>query len=382
MGFDKKEIEEKLLLVAEGLINLGGADYDKDKDASSEAAGTGAIERDFGIEEWDWPQGVGLYGLYLVQEYYGDGRYMEFFKKWYDRNIEAGLPSKNINTTAPYLTLLQIYDRFDDSRKYEEMLKDRATWLIEELPKTKDGGFQHVTSGIGDRNSVILNEGQLWVDTLFMAGLFLQQAGIKFGRKDWEDEALHQMLVHIKYLYCKTNGLFYHGFSFERNDNFGGIFWCRGNSWFTLGLTLFLEHGKNIDGGTKAFLTDTFRTHADALCTYQSEEGLYNTIIDDPASYAEVSGSAAMAAGILRALKMGILPKEAKYFTCTEKLIKAICQNIDEEGIVQNVSAGTGMGMNPEHYKNIIIRPMAYGQSLAIIALAEALNAVIQLSPP
>jgi unsaturated rhamnogalacturonyl hydrolase len=38
------------------------------------------------------------------------------------------------------------------------------------------------------------------------------------------------------------------------------------------------------------------------------------------------------------------------------------------------VSAGTGMGMDQDHYKNITIMPMAYGQSLALIALYEALK--------
>ena len=32
------------------------------------------------------------------------------------------------------------------------------------------------------------------------------------------------------------------------------------------------------------------------------------------------------------------------------------------------------MGANEDHYKNILIAPMAYGQSLTILALAEALN--------
>ena len=30
--------------------------------------------------------------------------------------------------------------------------------------------------------------------------------------------------------------------------------------------------------------------------------------------------------------------------------------------------------MNADHYKNIVIKPMAYGQSLAILALTEALE--------
>ncbi len=32
------------------------------------------------------------------------------------------------------------------------------------------------------------------------------------------------------------------------------------------------------------------------------------------------------------------------------------------------------MGYNVDHYKNIIIAPMAYGQSLTIMALVESLN--------
>ena len=60
-------------------------------------------------------------------------------------------------------------------------------------------------------------------------------------------------------------------------------------------------------------------------------------------------------------------------FPCAEKAIKGIMKNIDKDGTVLNVSGGTGMGMNAEHYKNILIAPMAYGQSLTILALAEAL---------
>lgn len=49
---------------------------------------------------------------------------------------------------------------------------------------------------------------------------------------------------------------------------------------------------------------------------------------------------------------------------------------IDEDGVVTGVSAGTGMGMDEQHYMNIIQSPMAYGQSLSLIALIEALHHV------
>ena len=366
-------LEQKIQLVMDKLIHLGGADYDSDKNISvEEATTTGNIARDFGIEEWDWPQGIGLYGLCMLQAYYKDGRFNEFLQNWFRGNIDRGLPSKNINTTAPFLTLVQVMDQLPDFPEYEQLCKDRADWLINGLPKTTDGGFQHVTSAIGNRNGVMLNDQELWADTLFMAVLFLQQMGNRYNNETWKAEAVHQMLVHIKYLYCKNNGLLYHGFSFLRNDNFGGIFWNRGNSWFTLGVTIFLEHATDLDAGTRQFIVDTFRTHAATLFNLQDESGLFHTILDDPTSYLETSGSAAIAAGLLRGVKLGIL--DESYAECANKAIEALCDNIDTDGTVLNVSAGTAMGMNAEHYKGIGIHPMAYGQALTLVALIEALH--------
>ena len=369
----KEELQQKIELVMDKLIHLGGADYEKDKEISLEAAiASGNVARDFGIEEWDWPQGVGLYGLSMLQAYHKDKRFMDFFINWFEANIAKGLPSRNINTTAPYLTLLQILDDMPEKEKYEIMCIEQADWLIHELPKTEDGGFQHVTSGIGDRNAVILNEQQLWLDTLFMAVLFLQQMGNRYNNKAWKSEAVHQVLVHIKYLYCKNNGLFYHGFSFIRNDNFGGIFWNRGNSWFTLGITIFLENADDLEPGTRQYFADTFCRHAQALRALQSPSGLFHTILDDASSYEETSGSAAIAAGLLRGIRLGFLSQD--YMECAQKAICEICRQVDSDGTVLNVSAGTAMGMNPEHYKGIGIRPMAYGQALTLIALCEALH--------
>ncbi|MBQ9251747.1 MAG: glycoside hydrolase family 88 protein [Clostridia bacterium] len=359
--------------VTDRLMNLGGANYEEDKKISqAEAVRTGNVARDAGIEEWDWPQGVGLYGLKMLQDAQGDGRYLDFFENWLRRNLEIGLPSRNVNTTAPFLTLVQIMDQLPEKEEYRQLCRERAEWLMDGLARTKDGGFQHVTTAIGDRNGVILNEGQLWADTLFMAVLFLQKAGRVFSNQAWREEALHQVLVHIKYLFDKNTGLLYHGYSFPRGDNFGGIFWCRGDSWFTLGMTLFLEEATELQPGVRQYLIDTFQAHAEGLRRNQAPSGLFHTILNDPTSYEEVSGSAAIAAGMLRGVRAGFLGEE--YRVCAEKAIQAIIDNVAEDGTVQNVSAGTAMGMNPEHYKGIACRPMAYGQALTLIALCEALG--------
>jgi unsaturated rhamnogalacturonyl hydrolase len=367
------QLLEKIHLVVEKLMNLGGYDYNKDKNVSSTDTKKGFIQRDFGIEEWDWPQGVGLYGLYRLQEFYGDGRYLPFFEKWYSGHQKKGLPSKNINTTAPFLPLSFLYESLDNPEEFYNLCAQRADWLINDLPKTPDNGFQHVTSAIGNRDGVSLNDGQIWVDTLFMSVLFLNRMGYISGNTLWKDEALHQFLVHIKYLFDKQTGLFHHGFSFERMDNFGGIFWCRGNSWFTYGIMEYLDTcAEGLDKGVRAFLTDTFKSQALALLRLQSPSGLWNTVLTDDSSYGEVSGSAAIAAGLLRGVKAGIL--DGTYKAAADRAIEAICANISEDGTVLNVSAGTGIGMDSDHYKNIALMPMAYGQALTLTALYEALD--------
>ena len=370
---DKQKIIDAIEKVVYRLMNLGGADYNADKGASKEAANQGVIARDWGIEEWDWPQGVGLYGLTKLQSYYKDNRYDEFLDSWYQRNLKIGLPSININTTAPFLALMDLVRR-TGNKEYEKMCLERAEWLMNDLPKTHDGGFQHVTSAVGDRNGVNLNENQLWVDTLFMAVMFLNQAGQYFNRPDFVEESIKQFLVHIKYLYEKTNGLFHHGWTFEEMNNFGGVFWCRGNSWFTYGVIDYLAAFDKIPcpDGVKSYLVDTFINQAEALAKLQDPSGLWHTVLDDDTSYVEASGSGAITAGIAMGVKLGILPE--KYRETAEKGIEGLIGSISEDGTVLNVSAGTPVGMDKDHYRNIIVRPMAYGQSLTLLALVEALD--------
>ena len=366
---DKKEVQEKLNLVIDKLMKLGEPENNDDLAKGGEAIGF--FKRDFGIQEWDWPQGVGLYGLLKIMQYENSNTYNDFLYKWFKDNIEQGLPSKNINTTTPLLTLVELNEYYKDP-EFEKLCLKWADWLMNCLPRTKERGFQHVTSANGDRQGVRLNENEMWIDTIFMTVLFLNKMGQKYNRKDWVDESIHQVLMHIKYLYDNKTGLFYHGWTFNEMNNFGGIFWCRGNSWFTLGILDYIDMFKGtMNAGVKEFIIDTYKAQAEALKNLQSKSGLWHTVLTDPTSYEEVSGSAAITAGILKGIRFGIL--DDTYLEVARKAVNAILKNIDTDGTVLNVSGGTGMGYDADHYKNILIAPMAYGQSLTILALAEAL---------
>ena len=371
----RKILIEKLSKVLEKLKNLQPPQIADIENANSEDLARGVIVRDFGIEEWDWPQGVGLYGINKLQKLNLLENNNEFFYNWFKKNIERGLPTKNVNTTTPLLTLIDLCDVYKD-KEFEELCLEWAEWLMKDLPKTKENGFQHVTSALHGKDGLTLNEGQLWIDTLFMMALFLNKMGVKYKKEEWIAQSVYQVLIHIKYLYEKKNGLFYHGWTFIGNNNFGEVFWCRGNSWFTLGIMEFLESSEEyMEKGTKEFVLATYRAQVEKLVELQDASGGWHTILDDKESYLETSGTASIVAGIFKGIQSGVLDK--KYEKVALKGLNFIIENIAEDGTVLNVSGGTGIGMDKEHYKSIIIAPMAYGQSLTIIALAEALKYII-----
>lgn len=366
---DKKRVQEKLDLVIEKLMNLGGPENGEELSEGGEAIGF--FKRDFGIREWDWPQGVGLYGLLRIMQARKNEDYKEFLYQWFKDNMREGLLSKNINTTTPLLTLAELNEYYHD-QEFEALCFKWVDWLMNCLPRTMERGFQHVTSANGDRQGVRLNENEMWIDTIFMTVLFLNRMGQKYQNQSWIDESIHQVLMHIKYLWDKETGLFYHGWTFNERNNFGGIFWCRGNSWFTLGILDYIDMFKGtMNAGVKEFVVDTYKAQVEALKGLQGKSGLWHTVLTDGDSYEEVSGSAAITAGILKGIRYGIL--DDSYLPCAWKAVEAILDSIDRDGTVLNVSGGTGMGYDADHYKNILIAPMAYGQSLTILALAEAL---------
>lgn len=89
----------------------------------------GLFKRDFGMEEWDWPQGIGLYGL-AHSPGADPTRVREYIKVWYERQCKKGLPARNINTTVPLLTLMD-YD-FG-----EKLALDWMRWLEQEAIRTE-----------------------------------------------------------------------------------------------------------------------------------------------------------------------------------------------------------------------------------------------------
>ncbi|WP_313631654.1 glycoside hydrolase family 88 protein [Enterococcus devriesei] len=313
---------------------------------------------------WNWPQGVGLYGIYKNYRITKNPAALKVVTDWFEARMEEGAPPKNVNTMAPLLTMAYLYEDTKDTR-YLPYLEQWAEWVMNEMPRTKEDGLQHATYGPENTN-------QLWDDTLMMTVLPLAKIGKLLNRPEYLAEARYQFLIHIKYLMDKKTGLWYHGWTFEGNHNYAEAFWARGNCWLTIAIPEIieiLELTKN--DPLRKFLIETLEAQVKTLAEYQAESGLWHTLIDDPTSYEESSATAGFAYGILKAVHKNYLPKT--YEKVAYQAIEGLLAQIDENGTVQNVSVGTGMGDSLDFYKNIGITAMPYGQSLTVLCLTEML---------
>lgn len=313
---------------------------------------------------WEWTQGVGLYGLWKLFNYEKRESCLETLKKYYDRQIETGFPALNVNTAAPYLAMSFLAE-YTGEEKYMQPCVEAAQQIMESFPRTEEGGFQHMTS-----DSV--NEQELWDDTLYMTVLFLANMGRILGDESMTGEAEYQFLLHQKYLCDKVSGLWYHGWTFKEKNNFAGAFWGRGNCWITMAIPEFLSISR-CSGVVRKTLVNTLKGQIDSLCKYQDESGMWHTLVDDADSYLEASATCGFAYGILKAVKDGLVDKS--YLAAPRKAVAPIMDCISENGVVNQVSYGTPMGrITKDFYKEIELKPMPYGQALAILFLMEYRN--------
>lgn len=328
----------------------------------------GMIVDDKSWTVWNWPQGVGLYGIYHYWRQSHDERAYRIVNDWFEIHFTEGLPPKNVNTMAPILTLACMYEDTGDSR-YEPYLEEWAEWVMRDMPRTRENGLQHMTYGPENKN-------QLWDDTLMMTVLALAKIGVLFGRDEYVEEAKRQFLIHTKYLCDKATGLWFHGWTFEENHNFAGALWGRGNCWITIAIPDIIDILDLPAGdGFREFLVETLRRQVEALAACQDESGLWHTLLDDAGSYLEASATAGFAYGILKAVHKRYVGEE--YREAAVKAIKGVLGEITEKGALGKVSVGTGMGDTLDFYKEIKITEMPYGQSLAVMCLTEFLREFI-----
>lgn len=314
------------------------------------------------FEEWEWEVGIGLYGFWHYAQFQQDAELKQAVLSWYEKQIAKGLPEIQINTTSPMIVLALLAEEY----QRPDLLQTVNAWanaLLHDLPRTEEGGLQHVVKEQP-------NTGQLWDDTLFMTCLFLGVAGVVLKRQDLIDEAEYQFLLHTRYLSDPVSGLWYHGWTFVDKHHFAGVFWGRGNAWITVVIPEFIALlGGKLHPAIRHFLTQVVIRQVQTLCELQANNGMWHTVLDDPMSPQESSATAAIAYGMLRGVRLGVLDKEVSSHAL--RAFNAVMARIDEEGMVLEASRGTMLGWDIQYYCDIAMAPVPYAQALTMLLLLE-----------
>ncbi|WP_028552814.1 glycoside hydrolase family 88/105 protein [Paenibacillus sp. UNC451MF] len=319
------------------------------------------VRRTFQMDyNWDWPGGVAFYGVTEAYEATGNQEYIELLKGWVDEQLEDGLPKLTVNGVSIGHSLLSLYKATGD-QKYLDFAVQMADFLKNDAERFADGIFQHTV------NSEDYNfPEQAWVDTMFMAGYFLVRIGTMLSRNDYLEDGIKQYHGHEEFLQDPSTNLYYHGWDNLAQSHMSGIYWARGNSWaaITMARALKLIH---VTHPSFMVIEGSLRDQLAALVRLQSETGLWHTVLNDPTSYTETSGSAGIAAALISSGKM--------YNKYVNKSVVGILSRIDEDGSVRGVSAGTAVMRDAEGYKGVPHKRMqGWGQGLALTFLSSLLT--------
>lgn len=311
---------------------------------------------------WDWPCGVAYYGIAEAYEATGKKEYLAFLKERVDELISLGLPSWTVNTCAMGHCLLTLY-QVTEEETYLNLIKSKLHYLQNDALRFGDNVLQHTVSTNNDFPE------QCWADTLFMAAFFMLRAGILLKDDALIKDALNQYYWHIQYLQDEHTGLWYHGYNNIEKNHMSGFFWGRANCWAAYTMS---QVGRILP---ECYLypqyleiTGSLDEQLSALKQFQTENGLWRTILDDEGSYEELSASA----GIAAAMTLNANPLHAKY---VQKSLKGVLDHVSDDGKLMDVSGGTAVMKDRDGYRNISKKWIqGWGQGMALAFFSAVLN--------
>lgn len=202
-----------------------------------------------------------------------------------------------------------------------------------------------------------------WTDDMFMATSVLARVGgdtkdPKYGA------AAGRLLTSYAESLQRPDGIFIHALE-------GPHAWGRGNGFALLGVTEALTY-LPATWPDRARVLEIYRKHLRALVTYQSDDGSWRQVVDEPTSYRELTVTAMTVAAMARGVRLGFLDRSA-YQGAIDRGWKAVVARVNEDGTVRDVCAGTAAGPSKEYYLN---RPALNGAddrggAMALLAAIE-----------
>lgn len=186
----------------------------------------------------------------------------------------------------------------------------------------------------------------LWADDLYMSVPFLVRMAKLTGEEKYMNDALLLVENFNKYLYNPENGLYFHSW-YSDNEQNGVAHWGRCNGWVIMAQVELLSYlPENHPKRTKilGFLED----HIAGLARHQDYTGLWHQLINKPDSYLESSATAMFVYSVAKAINKGWI--SSTYAGIATAGWSGLRTNITEDGQVEAICVGTGIEDNNKFY--------------------------------
>ncbi len=309
-------------------------------------------------QQFHYHQGVFLSGVEKTYRLCKDERYMDYIKTWVDSIISpigdiTRFNPGQLDDLQPAILLFPLLEKTGDPR-YRAAL-DTVAHYIAHHPRCQNGGLWHKA----------WYRYQMWLDGLYMAGPFAAQYGAAFDRPDLIQMDVEQAQLMEQVTRDEKTGLWYHAWSENRLIHWADPetgrsheFWGRSMGWVPVALLDELDFIPDTMTDARQTLSRIAVSLLKALLPYQdTATGLWYQVTDrgdDPANWLETSCSCLYVAGLMKAVRLGlmdesVLPAAWKGY---EGVIRTL--TYDEAGVrIGGVCVGTGVG----DYAHYLARP-------------------------
>lgn len=253
----------------------------------------------------------------------------------------------------------------DPSLQLHPLIENYIDYILNKEYRLADGTFARIRP---HKNTV-------WLDDMYMGIPAIAWMGKLTGEQKYYDEACRQILLFADKMWIPEKKLFRHGWV-EAMDPHPSFHWGRANGWAILTMCEVLDVLPD-DHAQRQAIMDLFRKHAEGLAPLQNIDGFWHQLLDNPATYPESSATAIYVGCLAHAVSKGWI--DAKTFgPVALQGWHAIEKSVNQDGQVENVCVGTGMGFDPAFYAYRPVHVMAahgYGPVLwAGAKIYELLN--------
>lgn len=281
--------------------------------------------RDLPAASWIWGPAILLYGLHRqsLGSEQGDAS-AAALHAYHARYTPAALPAIDYpDRYAPALTAVGLArDRGDPVGLPAAQVVAEA---IRREPRNALGAIDHLGADstvrtLAGATGVVRALGldpfvahwthSIWVDSLVMYALVAVQYGVYTDDPELVTFGLSQPAIFAEVLQDPATGLFGHAWDTEHAHRQGAT-WLRGNGWVAFSLVEMLADAP-ADHPRRPELVRILRALTDGLLARQDAAGLWPTLLEQPGSEQETSGSALVAYALAKGARQGHLPADRR----------------------------------------------------------------------